>query len=90
MADDFGQEWGYCGTTCPYCGGTNTVYIGIDDGLGDYGDCIGDVYECTDCDLEFEGHTIPYSELDEGEVYEEGQDDLGFPIMRPKSDPGEI
>lgn len=48
---------------CPYCGGDNVSYIGIDDGLGPYGDAIGDVYICEDCDLEFEGNIIPHSEL---------------------------
>ena len=55
-------------TCCPYCGGTNFVYAGIDDGLGPYGDAVGDIYYCEDCDLQFEGYLIPYSTLfgDEG------------------------
>jgi len=51
--------------SCPYCGGANIVYEGVDDGLGPYGDCIGDVYTCCDCDLSFEGHLIPYSDLED-------------------------
>lgn len=45
---------------CPYCGGANIVYEGVDNGLGPYGDCFGDMYYCEDCDLEFEGYIIPY------------------------------
>lgn|GEM_PF-3440751 len=59
------------GPSCPYCGGENVCYQGIDDGLGPYGDCIGDVYICEDCDLEFEGHIIPYGALLDDEDGEE-------------------
>lgn len=60
---------------CPYCGGTNVFYEGVADGLGPYGDCIGDLYYCADCEQLFEGALIPYSdfvELPEGDEDAEG------------------
>lgn len=39
---------------CNYCGSENTEYRGIDDGGGDYGDSICDVYHCHDCDMYFD------------------------------------
>ncbi len=39
---------------CPYCGLDHLEYIGIDDGGGDYGDSVVDVWHCLDCDIDFE------------------------------------
>ncbi len=49
---------------CPDCGSEDVEYIGIDDGGGDYGDCLVDLWYCVHCDGEFEGHAIPIIEYD--------------------------
>jgi hypothetical protein len=49
---------------CPYCGGHETAYSGIDDGGGDFGDEIVDMYYCLDCDLTFEGYGYQYNPED--------------------------
>lgn len=51
---------------CPYCGG-NGEYLGADDGGGDYGDSVCDMYRCGTCDTEFEGNCVEF----DGEDYEE-------------------
>lgn len=50
---------------CPYCGSTYVYFEGIDDGLGEYVDCVGDVYFCENCEQYFEGAVIPYAELEQ-------------------------
>lgn len=44
--------------TCPYCGSQRTVYIGVSDGLGDFGTSLCDMYECEDCGDQFEADCI--------------------------------
>lgn len=39
---------------CRYCGSGNTFYQYSDDGGGDYGDSVFDLYFCSDCESEFE------------------------------------
>lgn len=34
---------------CPYCGEPMT-FTGFDDGGGDYGDSVCEIWECVDCD----------------------------------------
>lgn len=34
---------------CPYCLSSNTEYMGIDDGGGEYGTSVCDEYECLEC-----------------------------------------
>jgi len=35
---------------CPYCG-EEMIFTGMDDGGGDYGDSICEIWECPDCDF---------------------------------------
>jgi len=55
-------------TMCRYCGSWNVQYLGIQDGLGDYGDSVCDVWQCEDCGQEYEVHCVedeqPYTESD--------------------------
>ena len=34
---------------CPYCGSKDLTYLGIDDGAGDYGESLEDLYRCLEC-----------------------------------------
>lgn len=52
---------------CPICGGGNVRYIGCDDGGGDYGTAIVDLYNCEDCDLQFEVNPVEYGDLEDEE-----------------------
>lgn len=42
---------------CPYCD-IPMRYIGADDGLGDFGTAVCDVYECWQCEHQETGHCI--------------------------------
>lgn len=52
---------------CPYCGSKEITYLGIDDGLGDYGDSLCDTWHCEHCDNEFESGCI---DIDDSELEE--------------------
>lgn len=45
---------------CPSCGSSNTVFCGTDDGYGDEGTSVCDVYFCDDCEYEFTGNCLEY------------------------------
>jgi len=59
---------------CKYCGGA-CEYVGVDDGGGDYGDAVCDMYRCEDCDSEFEGDCI---EVDDSVDLEESDNHTYF------------
>ncbi len=63
-------------TTCPYCRSKNVIDQGIDDSCGDYGDSLGEVYECEDCGSWFD---VAFDEWpsNEDEAQQAIQDDLG-------------
>ena len=68
--DEFDEpiEYDYSGSDrdiCPYCGGT-MCYSGADDGGGDYGNSICDIYVCEDCDWSEERGCIEM-EIDDDE-----------------------
>lgn len=39
---------------CPYCGSSAIIYVGVEDGGGDYGDSVCDTWFCTACESNFE------------------------------------
>jgi len=51
---------------CPYCGSEDVYFSGVDDGGGDYGDSLCDLYECQGCLNDFEAHCISEDELNDG------------------------
>lgn len=46
--------------TCYYCGSEDVEYIGTDDGGGDYGSAVCDLFHCNQCDQDFEANCIEY------------------------------
>lgn len=50
---------------CPNCGSDQTEYIGYSDGAGDYGDEIGEDYQCDNCMSVFTPRTWPVPEESE-------------------------
>lgn len=40
---------------CPACGSSDTWFVGIQDGCGDYGDQLCEEWECGNCGEIFEG-----------------------------------
>ncbi len=34
---------------CEHCGSFDLIYLGVDDGLGEYGEDICDTFECQNC-----------------------------------------
>ena len=55
---------------CPYCGSQSVEYIGIDDGYGDDGDRMLDIYNCHRCNMQFASNVYVYSTLEQDEGYE--------------------
>lgn len=49
---------------CPKCN-ESAGYTGWDDGGGDYGDSLVEMWLCPACDYEFEGAEIPYDPADD-------------------------
>jgi len=56
--NDYESEW----EQCPYCGG-DVYFVGFDDGGGDYGDSVCEIYECDGCGFSWERHCV-----DDGDV----------------------
>jgi len=54
--DDDNDNRGY-GWLCPVCDLPMT-YVGVEDGHGDYGTSLCDIYRCKNCGIELEGHCI--------------------------------
>jgi len=55
-------------TYCPHCGGENTEFLGYDDGAGDYGEDICEVWFCEDCQVHFdEGLPMPDDDGDDSD-----------------------
>ncbi|MGB1289170.1 MAG: hypothetical protein ACPG7F_21730 [Aggregatilineales bacterium] len=53
---------------CRHCGGDNLDYKGIEDGAGDYGTALADMFECLDCGNYMEFNHV---ELHDDEDYAE-------------------
>lgn len=54
-------RWG-CRMQCPYCGSNHVDYIGVDDGGGNYGTSVCDIFHCGDCEMDFEANCIDTEE----------------------------
>ena len=50
---------------CPYCGNDRGSYHGIDDGGGDFGTSLVEVYECLDCGSFFDVDVYDYGLIDD-------------------------
>ena len=61
---------------CPYCGSEDVSYIGMEDGGGDYGNAVTEMWRCGDCGEDFEGDSI--------EGYDPGLEGVDRPPKRAR------
>jgi len=62
----------YVPEVCPYCGG-EIAYIGVDDGCGPYGSSVCDIWECVECQYQWEGTCIDYVQQSESAISDSGE-----------------
>jgi len=48
---------------CPSCFSENTELVGYEDGAGDYGEAVSELWRCLDCDERFDGQVFGEGEL---------------------------
>lgn len=66
---------------CYYCHSENVEFLGADDGGGDYGDSVCDIWHCHDCGQEYEVNCVGGEEDGfDAEAYgnKDITDDLGY------------
>lgn len=68
--------------TCPYCDSSDIDYVGVEDGGGDYGDSLCDIWLCHGCGHEFEKNCVEFIEPD----YDEEAGAPAEPDYRPAPD----
>lgn len=62
---------------CYSCGSENTIYKGVEDGGGQYGSSVCDIWECLDCGIWTEADCVDEIDADgnTSDIEEPGQDD---------------